>query len=258
MLRGTGSPFTRPASPAATKRSASAGRRAARHALARGRAARRQGRLAQIESRLPRLRRALGLVPRRSRAGRRSCPRARGRSPRGGPGGVSAHVGSPDGRSRLPRAPGARPAPSSGAAHQPGHPRRPRPRAGARLLRGARLDDRRRARRRRRLLPGRRNGRRPLGSRPSSPRTPASRTPAAGAGSRSPTTRARPRRSTRCWPRSRRAGGTILRPGAETFWGGYSGASSTPRARVGGRPQPALDARRRRQRQALARAATSA
>ena len=38
------------------------------------------------------------------------------------------------------------------------------------------------------------------------------------------------------------AGGTILRPGAETFWGGYSGAfADSRRPRLGGRPQPALD-----------------
>ena len=43
------------------------------------------------------------------------------------------------------------------------------------------------------------------------------------------------------------AGGTILRPGAETFWGGYSGAFADPEGHaVGGRPQPALDARRGR------------
>ena len=38
-----------------------------------------------------------------------------------------------------------------------------------------------------------------------------------------------------------------LRPGAETFWGGYSGAFADPEGHaVGGRPQPALDTRRRR------------
>ena len=43
------------------------------------------------------------------------------------------------------------------------------------------------------------------------------------------------------------AGATIGRPGAETFWGGYSGALRRPRRPpLGGRPQPALDDRRGR------------
>jgi predicted lactoylglutathione lyase len=44
-----------------------------------------------------------------------------------------------------------------------------------------------------------------------------------------------------------RAGATIARRGAETFWGGYSGGVHRPgRASVGGRTQPDVDDRRRR------------
>ena len=48
------------------------------------------------------------------------------------------------------------------------------------------------------------------------------------------------------------AGATIGRTGAETFWGGYSARLRRPRRPpVGGRPQPALDDRRRRLRHDL-------
>ena len=47
-------------------------------------------------------------------------------------------------------------------------------------------------------------------------------------------------------------GATITRPAAATFWGGYSGAFADPDGHaVGDRPQPALDAGRRRRDPAL-------
>jgi catechol 2,3-dioxygenase-like lactoylglutathione lyase family enzyme len=58
---------------------------------------------------------------------------------------------------------------------------------------------------------------------------------------------------------ARAAGATIGRPGAETFWGGYSGGVHRPRrAPVGGRPQPVLDPRIARCRDDLTRGRPSA
>ena len=130
-------------------------------------------------------------------------PRSRAKPARRSGRRFGATSARPTESSRLLRAPGTRPAPSSGAAHQPDHPRRPdlgrarafyealgwkptpRPTTTSSSSRPAAWSS-------------------PSGVETSWPRTPASRTPAAGAGSRSPTTRARPRRSTRCWPRPRR------------------------------------------------------
>ena len=49
-----------------------------------------------------------------------------------------------------------------------------------------------------------------------------------GAASRSPTTSARPTRSTPCSPRAQAAGGSVARPGTKTPWGGYSGIFVDP------------------------------
>src|SRR5262245_27335124 len=122
-----------------------------------------------------------------------------------------------------------------GAAHQPGDPRRHRPRPGPGVLRGARLGRRATARRRDLLLPGRRDGVRPLDG----ARRPRRARP-----------RARPQRPLAGGGR-RRAGrgparGRHDRPpgGADVVGRDVRRVRRPRRLRVGGRPQPRLDAGR--------------
>ena len=98
----------------------------------------------------------------------------------------------------------------------------------ARVLRGAGLDVGVGARPGRGVLPVRRRWSSPCGRASRLRRTRRSRTPAAGAASRSRTTSDRLRRSTRFSREAEAAGATIGRPGAETFWGGYSGVFLDP------------------------------
>ena len=79
------------------------------------------------------------------------------------------------------------------------------------------------------LLPGGRHRRSRCGAGPRSRRTASSvTTAAAGAASRSRTTSAPGTRSTPSSHEAEAAGATIARPGAETFWGGYSGVFVDP------------------------------
>ena len=85
------------------------------------------------------------------------------------------------------------------------------------------MDDQRGGRRRRRLLPGGRHGRRALGPRPAGRDTGVEDSGGWGGVTLAYNTRS-PEEVDAVLAEVAAAGGTVLRPGAETFWGGYSGA----------------------------------